>query len=60
VYGADNTKWSGLRAALRRGTVKDGPVTLVLERRAAATPDGGGSGSGSGSGSDGSRGGLGG
>lgn len=33
VYGADKTKWSGLKGALRRGEFKDGPVTLVVERR---------------------------
>lgn len=33
LYGADRTKWAELKIALRRGEVKDGPVTMVLERR---------------------------
>ncbi|KIZ00235.1 hypothetical protein MNEG_7727 [Monoraphidium neglectum] len=33
VYGADKGKWGAIRTALRRGTYRDGPVTLVLERR---------------------------
>ncbi|GBF97990.1 hypothetical protein Rsub_10664 [Raphidocelis subcapitata] len=48
VYGADKTRWSGLRGALKRGAVRDGPVTLVLERRAAAAAEGGGGGGGGG------------
>eukprot|EP00879_Flechtneria_rotunda_P002418 GHRR01002615.1.p1 GENE.GHRR01002615.1~~GHRR01002615.1.p1 ORF type:complete len:300 (+),score=51.45 GHRR01002615.1:96-995(+) len=33
VYGADKQPWAKVRAALRKGEVKDGPVTLILERR---------------------------
>ena len=33
VYGADKTKWALLRTALRRGEVRDGPVTLGEARR---------------------------
>lgn len=33
VYGADKQKWANVRSALRKGEPKDGPVTLVLERR---------------------------
>ncbi|KAI8469786.1 MAG: hypothetical protein J3K34DRAFT_274826 [Monoraphidium minutum] len=34
VYGAgEKCKWGAVRTALRRGEVRDGPVTLVLERR---------------------------
>jgi len=33
VFGADKTKWGNLKAALRRGDRRDGPVTLILERR---------------------------
>lgn len=33
VYGADKQSWAKIRGALRKGEVKDGPVTLVLERR---------------------------
>jgi hypothetical protein len=36
VYGADNTKWSSLRTAFKRGVVRDGEVTVVVERAAAA------------------------
>ena len=32
LYGADGQTWSGVRGALRRGTAKDGEVTLILER----------------------------
>lgn len=32
LYGADRQGWSRVRTALRRGEVKDGEVTLVLER----------------------------
>jgi hypothetical protein len=33
VYGADKQAWGNIRSALRKGEPKDGPVTLVLERR---------------------------
>jgi hypothetical protein len=33
VYGADKQTWANIRGALRKGEPKDGPVTLVLERR---------------------------
>ena len=33
VYGADQQSWGSIRGALRKGGAKDGPVTLVLERR---------------------------
>eukprot|EP00882_Tetradesmus_deserticola_P006919 GHRQ01007289.1.p1 GENE.GHRQ01007289.1~~GHRQ01007289.1.p1 ORF type:complete len:321 (+),score=76.04 GHRQ01007289.1:173-1135(+) len=33
VYGADKQTWASIRGALRKGEPKDGPVTLVLERR---------------------------
>ncbi|PSC75309.1 peptidase S9 [Micractinium conductrix] len=33
VYGADGQTWPQVAAALRKGLVADGPVTLVLERR---------------------------
>ena len=33
VYGADGQTWPAVVAALKKGLVADGPVTLVLERR---------------------------
>ncbi|KAG2427599.1 hypothetical protein HXX76_012253 [Chlamydomonas incerta] len=33
VYGADRQVWSSVCGALKKGEVKDGEVTLVLERR---------------------------
>ena len=39
LYGADGQKWPQVVAALKRGSVADGPVTLILERRAAANSD---------------------
>jgi hypothetical protein len=33
VYGADKQSWASVRSALRKGEVKDGEVTLILERR---------------------------
>jgi len=33
VYGADGQGWPQVAAALQKGLVADGPVTLVLERR---------------------------
>lgn len=33
VFGADLQKWPNVAAALQRGLVSDGPVTLVLERK---------------------------
>jgi hypothetical protein len=33
VYGADKQTWANIRSALRKGEPKDGPVTLILERR---------------------------
>ncbi|KXZ50094.1 hypothetical protein GPECTOR_18g70 [Gonium pectorale] len=33
VYGADKQSWSAICGALKKGEVKDGDVTLVLERR---------------------------
>eukprot|EP00967_Tisochrysis_lutea_P017648 scaffold19998_cov16-Tisochrysis_lutea.AAC.1 len=32
-YGADKQKWSSIRGALKKGDVKDGEVSLVVERR---------------------------
>lgn len=32
VFGADGQKWRDVKAAMKRGLVADGPVTLVLER----------------------------
>lgn len=32
-YGADGQRWPQVIAALQKGLVADGPVTLVLERR---------------------------
>jgi hypothetical protein len=34
MYGADGQGWRKTREALRRGLVRDGDVTLVVERRA--------------------------
>ena len=39
LYGADGQKWPQVTAALKRGSVSDGPVTLILERRGAAYSD---------------------
>eukprot|EP00983_Pelagomonas_calceolata_P052228 1142755-Pelagomonas_calceolata.AAC.2 len=33
LYGADKQKWSSIRGALKKGDVKDGEVSLVVERR---------------------------
>lgn len=33
VYGADKQSWSGICGAVKKGDIKDGDVTLVLERR---------------------------
>jgi hypothetical protein len=33
LYGADGQGWPQVVAALKKGLVADGPVTLVLERR---------------------------
>jgi hypothetical protein len=33
VYGADGQGWNSVSGALRKGIVRDGEVTLVLERR---------------------------
>lgn len=33
VFGADGQTWPQVIAALQKGLVSDGPVTLVLERR---------------------------
>ncbi|GIL78527.1 hypothetical protein Vretimale_6122 [Volvox reticuliferus] len=38
VYGADKQSWSSICAALKKGEVKDGDVTLVLERRRPRPP----------------------
>ncbi|MEW5318971.1 MAG: hypothetical protein WDW38_010149 [Sanguina aurantia] len=38
LYGVeDRLMWSGVRGAMQRGTMKDGPVTFVLERRTEET-----------------------
>jgi hypothetical protein len=33
VYGADKQAWSSIKGALRKGERRDGPITLILERR---------------------------
>lgn len=38
MYGADGQTWPAVTAALKKGLMADGPVTLVLERRQEAQP----------------------
>ncbi len=46
LYGCDAQPWASVRAALRKGDVRDGEVTVVVERAmvAAGGADGGGAG----------------
>eukprot|EP00775_Hariotina_reticulata_P008175 gene8175-8366_t len=36
VYGADKQAWGSIKGALRKGERRDGPITLILERRSLA------------------------